>query len=153
MLNLQGLRKPAYHAFELLARLGTERVAVSGEQLDSTCNAIVTTSGERAHVLVYASEHDDEPQRQSIEVAVKIPAGSRALQLHRIDSIENNVITRWHELGAPAYLSRQQTKELADDNALKASSTGVTIENGEARFTMESPGLALLELELPRTGA
>lgn len=153
LLNLQGLRKPAYHAFELLGRLGTERVSVSGEQLDSTCNAIVTSNGNRAHVLVYASEHDDETQRQSIEVAVKVPAGSRALQLHRIDSIENNVITRWHELGAPAYLSREQTKELADYNALKPSSTGVTIENGEARFTMESPGLALLELELPRTGA
>ena len=58
-------------------------------------------------------------------------------------------ITRWRELGAPAYLSRQQTKELAADNMLRASSTPVTVENGQARFTMESPGVALLEIDLP----
>jgi xylan 1,4-beta-xylosidase len=153
LLNLQGLRKPAYHAFELLAKLGTERVAISGDRLDSTCNAIVTSSGNRAHILVYASEHDDEPARQSVAITVNVPAGSRAVQLHRIDSIENNVITRWRELGAPVYLSRQHTKELADDNALKPSSSSVVVENGEAHFTMESPGIALLEIELPRTGA
>jgi len=149
LLNLQGLRKPAYHAFELLAKLGTERVATSGEELDATCNAIVTTSGNRAQILVYASEHDDQPQRQSIEVAVDVPRGTFAGKLYRIDSIENNVITRWRELGAPAYLSRQQTKELAADNMLRASSTPVTVENGQARFTMESPGVALLEIDLP----
>ncbi|HYD84822.1 MAG TPA: hypothetical protein VEA63_12245, partial [Opitutus sp.] len=149
LLNLQGLRKPAYHTFELLAKLGTERVALSGPPLDSTCNAIVTTSGDRAHILVYASDLADDTKRQSIDVSVSLPPGARAKQLHRIDSIENNVLARWHELGAPAYLSREQTKELAADNALKPSSSPVTIENGHAQFTMESPGIALLEITLP----
>lgn len=153
LLSLQGLRKPAYHAFELLAKLGTQRVALAGEGLDSTCNAIVTTSGDRAHVLVYASTHDDEPPQQSVEVSLRVPAGARVLQLHRIDSIENNVLARWRELGAPAYLSRAQTKELAADNALKPSSAPVHLEpageSSVARFTMESPGVALLEFALP----
>ena len=154
LLSLQGLRKPTYHAFELLAKLGTERVSVSGTQLDSTCNAIVTANGDRAHVLVYASEHDDDAARQSVNVAINVPAGARALQLYRIDSNENNVLARWRELGAPAYLSRAQTKELAAENALKPSSTRVASENTPSgtvlRFTMESPGVALLELALPR---
>jgi xylan 1,4-beta-xylosidase len=149
LLNLQGLRKPAYHTFELLAKLGTERVALSGPPLDSTCDAIVTTSGDRAHILVYASDLADDTKRQSVDVSVSLPPGARAKQLHRIDSIENNVLARWHELGAPAYLSREQTKELAADNALKPSFSPVTIENGHAQFTMESPGIALLEITLP----
>ena len=153
LLNLQGLRKPAYHSFELLAKLGTKRVGTSGENLDSTCNAIVTTSPNRAHVLVYASEHSDEPSQQSVEVTVRLPTGAQPAGLYRIDSIENNVLARWRDLGKPAYLSRAQTKELAADNALKASSTPVRIasNNGhvDAHFTMESPGLALLELDLP----
>jgi xylan 1,4-beta-xylosidase len=153
LLNLQGLRKPAYHAFELLAKLGTERVATTGENVSSTCNAIITRSGEHGHILVYAAEHDDEPARQSIEVSVDVPPGTRAGRLYRIDSIENNVIARWRELGSPAYLSRPQTRELAADNTLVTSSTPVRIEDGQARFTMESPGVALLEITLPESPA
>jgi xylan 1,4-beta-xylosidase len=60
LLNLQGLRKPAYHAFELMSRLGTERVAANGDSLDATCNAIITRNGNQARVLVYAAELHDE---------------------------------------------------------------------------------------------
>lgn len=154
LLNLQGLRKPAYHAFELLSRLGHERVVTNGHGTDAMCNAIVTTAPDRvAHVLVYASDDADAPERKSIAVTVDLPTGSRPTRLYRIDSLENNVVARWRELGAPAYLSRAQAKELAADNALRASSTPVHFENtgaaSHAHFTMEGPGVALLELEMP----
>lgn len=154
LLNLQGLRKPAYHAFELLGRLGRERVALTGSGHDAACNAIVTRSNDRAHLLMHASAETGEPERQSVEVEVDLPAGAEPLRLFRVDSVENNVITRWAELGRPAYLSREQTRELAADNALRASASPVTVESHaggrrQARFTMESPGIALLELTLP----
>ena len=158
LLSLQGLRKPAYHAFQLLSELGTERVTASGTGTDRLCNAIVTrTGGQAAHVLVYASDESDRPERRSMEVTVELPAGARAGPLHRIDSIENNVITRWAELGRPAYLSRSQTRELAADNALRPSLSRVQVESTGsgvlARFTMESPGVALLELVLAAPSA
>ena len=155
LLSLQGLRKPAYHVFQLLALLGDERVATAGEGADSFCNAIVTappTSSRRAHVLVYAYDHADEPVTRSVEVAVDLPRGARPGALYRVDSTENNVIARWRESGSPAYLSRQQTRELAADNQLRASPpNAVRTERVEdrtvARFVMESPGVALLEVE------
>lgn len=152
LLNLQGLRKPAYHAFELMSRLDTERIAAAGDNLDATCHAIVTRTETRAHVLVYAAELHDEQPRRSIDVTLQLPAHATPGALYRVDSIENNVLSRWQALGSPAYLSREQTKELAADNTLKASSTPVHVEaHGPtrlARFTMESPGIALLELSL-----
>jgi xylan 1,4-beta-xylosidase len=153
LLSLQGLRKPAYHAFQLLSQLGHERVTTHAQGGDSFLNAIVTTgrSG-RAHALVYAYDHADEPTRQSIEVALELPPAARAGALYRIDANENNVLARWHELGAPAYLSREQTRELAADNALKRSTQTIRCEphdgRGIAHFTMESPGVALLEIDL-----
>jgi xylan 1,4-beta-xylosidase len=158
LLSLQGLRKPAYHAFELLSKLGHERVATTGWGTDAMCNAIVTTTADcAAHVLVYASDDSNHPERKSIEVTVDLPVGAQTAALYRIDSIENNVITQWEELGKPVYLSRAQTKELAADNALKASSTPVHLENTgagmRARFTMECPGVALLELSLKPGGS
>lgn len=150
LLNLQGLRKPAYHAFQLLSKLGQERVSVSGEGLNASCNVIATKSGpDRAHVLVYAGD-DQADERQSLDLSVRLPVGFVPQQLYRIDSLENNVLAQWRELGAPAYLSRAQTQELAAANTLQPSSSRVHFENlsdgGEARFTMESPGVALLEL-------
>jgi xylan 1,4-beta-xylosidase len=153
LLSLQGLRKPAYHAFELLVRLGEQRVKVAGDGLDSFCNAIVTSAKPdgRAHVLVYAYDHADTPEIQSLNVAINLPSGATPRALYRIDSIENNVITRWRNLGSPPYLSREQTRDLASDNVLQAApSQSVQTEHEEgttwAHFTMERPGVALLEI-------
>ena len=150
------MRKPAYHVFQLLALLGVERVTTAAEGADSFCNAIVTVppeSSRRAHVLVYAYDHTDEPVTRAVDVAVDLPRGARPGALYRVDSTENNVVARWRELGAPAYLSREQTRELRADNQLSASpANAVRIEQMEgrvaARFVMESPGVALLEVEM-----
>lgn len=157
LLSLQGLRKPAYHAFQLLAMLGEERVGTDGDSADGFLNAIVTSSpGQRAHALVYAYDHDQNPAQRSVEVAVDLPTGATPQRLYRIDSVENNVVARWHALGAPDYLSREQTRELAADNQLRASNQPVRCERAPhgatAHFTMESPGLALLEITLPAVG-
>lgn len=151
LLNMQGLRKPAYHAFQLLGMLGHERVAVSGRNVDSFCNAIATWSGpHRGHVLVYAYTHDDETKPHDMTVGIDLPAGTRPGQLHRVDSRENNVITSWRELGAPAYLSRRHTAELRAVNGLRPSSSVIRtdLDNGRvmAGFAMEAPGIALLEV-------
>lgn len=156
LLSLQGLRKPAYHAFQLLAQLGTERVAVArAEGADTFLNAIVTPAApnsRRAHVLVYAYDHADNPTRTAVEVAVDLPPNAKPAALYRIDSTENNVVARWHDLGAPAYLSRDQTKDLLAENHLTRSSSSIRVTTTDAlptaHFTMESPGLALLEIDL-----
>ena len=154
LLSLQGLRKPAYHTFQLLAKLGHQRVATAGEGMNSFCNAIATPAdaASHAHILVYAYDHADTPTIENINVSVELPAGARPRALYRVDSNENNVVTRWRELGVPAYLSRAQTRELAADNALRAMSpqavqTAHNEGRSTAQFTMESPGIALLEIE------
>lgn len=155
LLNLQGLRKPAYHAFQLLSKLDHQRVPVSSDGTDSFCNALVTASDRTAQVLVYAYDHADEPARATVDVTVDLPAGARAKQLYRIDSGENNVIAQWQELGAPAYLSRAQTRELAAGNQLRPCPQALRQTGSEgrcqARFTMEAPGVALIEITLGHT--
>jgi xylan 1,4-beta-xylosidase len=156
LLSLQGLRKPAYHVFQLLAELGHQRlVRIEHEGADSMLNAIVTPpepNSQRAHVLVYAYDHADDAARRSVEVSVQLPQQSRPVALHRVDSTENNVVARWRELGAPVYLSREQTKALAAENPLQRSATPIRVSSHEgqpiAHFTMECPGVALLTIEV-----
>ena len=154
LLSLQGLRKPAYHAFELLAKLGNQRVEVKGTGLDDLLGAIATTTEEGKQLLVHAYDHDDAPVPRSIDVSVDLPSDFGTATLFRVDRRENNVITQWKELGSPAYLSREQLRELKAVNALRPSPDAVRIKSDDGRvtahFTMESPGLALLDLARQR---
>jgi len=153
LLSLQGLRKPAYHAFELLTRLGQERVGVGMHGDAGACGAIATLCLEKGRLLIHAQPEANADRVESLEVMVELPRGASVEELHRVDSLENNVLAQWAELGRPAYLSREQTRELAADNALKASSSSLRLERTETgacvRFTMESPGIALLSVKLP----
>lgn len=155
LLNLQGLRKPAYHAFHLLTQLGTQRVSLDSPPANDLQGAIVTRGPAADHVLAYAYQHVDHPSREPIEVTVELPPDAGTVTLHRVDSRENNVITQWRELGAPAYLSRAQTRDLAASNALQRAARGtVKIASADgraiARFTMENSSIALLEIARPR---
>lgn len=149
LLSLQGLRKPAYHAFQLLGRLGVERVPVTAQGLDDMHGAITTWDGHQGQVLVHAYQHDVVPSRRPVGVTVELPAQPGTVGLYRIDHDENNVVTQWRALGAPAYLSRAQRAELAAGNQLQRSSSPVSVETAGGRtfahFQLESPGVALLE--------
>lgn len=153
LLNLHGLRKPSYHAFDLLHRLGTQRVEVTGVGLDSFHGAIVTRSETSAEVLMYAYRHEPQAAPRPLRVTVSLPAGAvTPTTLYRVDSHENNVVTRWRELGAPVYLHRREYAVLAAVDALTASSNAVIVTgsgpNRSASFLMESPGIALLTISL-----
>lgn len=151
LLSLQGLRKPAYHTFQLLSRLGTRRVSIESRGTDDLLNAIATVGERQAHVLVYAYQHEDTTVRRDVVATVELPADAKRVTLYRVDSTENNVITQWQELGSPMYLSPAQTRELAAQNALRPCPGAVTLSGAEgrqtARFTLESPGIALLEID------
>jgi xylan 1,4-beta-xylosidase len=153
LLNLQGLRKPAYHAFQLLGLLGEERVPISGEGLDALTGAIATKSDKGEGVLLYSFDETLEAGVQQCEASVALSQtmSQGKLRLYRINSRENNVLTQWREMGAPAYLKREQLSELQSNNTLQSSADAVTItnENGvsQARFSFEAPGVALLLCE------
>jgi xylan 1,4-beta-xylosidase len=154
LLNLQGLRKPAYHAFQLLGRLGEERVPVSGEGLDAVTGAIATrssTGGEAVLVYSFDETYEAGPQTRQVSIGLSAPVTQNSLRLFRINSRDNNVLTRWREMGAPAYLKREELGQLQLNNTLQGAAGDVTLttENGvaHASFTMETPGVALLLCE------
>ena len=139
MLSLHGLRKPIYHAFQLLTRLGTQRVPVTGTGLSAQVNAIATRDGERRALLVYAITDDEARGRIDVRVP-GVPAGAR---LTRVCDGENDILAEWRAIGAPAYLTRDQQQHLHARNGL--SSTSVTVVDGTAHLTRDTPGIALIE--------
>jgi xylan 1,4-beta-xylosidase len=149
LLNLQGLRKPAWHAFQLLGRLGTERLLVETTGATPCINAIATRH--RDAVLVYAFEPDEQYASTTLRVHVQLPAGIRAedVRLFRVTANENNILRPWEEMGRPAYLRREEAEQLRQANHLTPA-TGAVDMNGShdtATFELTTPGVVLLEVE------
>jgi xylan 1,4-beta-xylosidase len=153
LLNLQGLRKPPYHAFQLLSKLGNERINTVVENGSDCHGAIVTRRDDRCAALVYSYEAASEYSVREQTVEVELPAGvnwnTQNLTLHGISGNENNILSHWQRMGAPDYLRREELRELQSQNALQPSVTAVELlSHGgvqKARFSMEMPGVALLQ--------
>ena len=151
MLSLHGLRKPAWMAHQLLNRLGTQRVPVTGG--DELLNAVATRDEAGAVVLVYAypEKPDAIPAKRTVRVAW--PFGNPTLT--RLGAEENNVIAVWRQMGAPAYPTLKELARLREGNTLQAApSEAVRIESTNegtwAVFDLECPGVALLSPTLDR---
>jgi xylan 1,4-beta-xylosidase len=141
LLNLHGIAKPTYRAFELLHRLGTERLVVDG--LHDTVDAWVTR--DRAAVKVLIVNHA-LPRHPIARVRVRLHLASApepaAAWVERIDEHHANAKRRWQVLGAPEYLDAATLEQLHE-------ASGLTRE--VCPFTWRERRIDL-ELELPPHG-
>ena len=147
MLSLHGLRKPSWMAHQLLNRLGSERVPVSGG--DALISAVATREGAGASALVYAYPEKPDATPSTITVRVAWPFGQPSLT--RLGAEENNIVATWRGMGAPAYPTLKEMAQLRDANSLQSAPAGtVRLESGAdgsvAVFEMECPGVAFISL-------
>ena len=143
MLSLHGLRKPAWFAHQLLQRLGHQRIPCMGG--DELMNAIVTSTNNGGRALVYAHPPTSAAPVSVQKIRVHLPADAQDIRLTCLGAEENNIIASWKALGAPAYPTPEQLGLLRSANTLKDAPEKITIEYDYAIFTMENPGVALLE--------
>ncbi len=150
LLNLQGLRKPGYHAFQLLGRMGRERIPVAGEGLDAMANALATRSGKGgAEILVYRYDGSSDPVPGAEDVRVELPRGASVRALTMVTPMENNILEDWRAAGSPAYLKADVLAALRARNTLRPSAAYSVEDTPEGRavsFRMGTPGIALLEV-------
>ncbi|MFL6208560.1 MAG: GH39 family glycosyl hydrolase [Pyrinomonadaceae bacterium] len=125
LLNFQGLRKPAFYAYQFLNRLGDVELAAS----DADSWACRSERG--VQVLFWnftppqTKESDqvffkrDQPARDFGPVQVRLaglPAGTYQLHVYRVGYQVNDVYTGYLQLGAPPTLTREQVRALAAQN-------------------------------------
>ncbi len=154
MLNLQGLRKPVYHAFQLLGRLGDIQAPLPATQTGEPplTGVLATRKGAGYALLAYAFSEGDANAAELTEMSIALPKDARPtrFKLTRVDAAENNILASWRNIGAPDYLPHRQRDELRASNTLKsAPDSDVRFDpaTAQVRFTMKTPGVALVEIE------
>lgn len=121
LLNLYGIAKPIYRAFELLHRLGDELLPVRGKH--KTVSAWVARGDDRLTVLL---TNHAMPQHaiktELVYVQLKDASRPRAIYLERVDKEHANPRALWRGMGEPEYLNPTEVEQLQAASCLTKQS-------------------------------
>jgi xylan 1,4-beta-xylosidase len=145
LLTLHGIAKPTYRAFELLHRLGNERLLVDG--LHETVSAWVTR--DKASVRVLLVNHA-LPRHSISHMRVRVhlthsPEPSAAW-VERIDEHHANAKRRWQELGEPEYLDGPAVEQLHEASRLTRQACRWTSRANRVTLEVDLPPHAVAAL-------
>jgi len=111
LLNIHGIAKPAYRAFQLLHRLGMKQLLVDG--LHETVNVWVIRNDEKLTVLMTNHAlpgHSIESELVSMRLLKA--SEPHAAWIERVDENHANPRQVWRQMGAPDYLSAEELERL-----------------------------------------
>jgi xylan 1,4-beta-xylosidase len=111
LLNIHGIAKPVYRAFELLHRLGNELLSVEGSH--ETVNAWVVRKEKSVTILLTnhaMPRHSIQTELSSLRIT-NAPE-PRVVYIERIDEDHANPQRLWKAMGKPVYLNALQVEQL-----------------------------------------
>jgi xylan 1,4-beta-xylosidase len=150
LLNLQGLKKPSFYAFQFLNQLGETELA------NADADSWACTSRDGVQVLLWdmrTPEQGNESNQVyfkrdlppasvgSVKLSVAgLAPGEYELSLSRIGYHSNDAYADFMQMGAPSWLSQQQVKEISSKN------TGTPIVRQSVTVTAGAPFTHTIDL-------
>ena len=138
LLNLHGIAKPMYRAFELLHRLGNEQLQVQGEHPTTDVWVVRNATG----LTLLASNHAlprHPVETQRLHIALTAAPSPQSVMVERIDADHANAKVPWQAMGSPKYLDTFQRKRLADASVLRPQAQAWTYENRTIQIELSVP--------------
>jgi len=149
MLNLQGIAKPAFYAYEYLNKLGntelTDTDSRSWACKDTKGNVQVllwdftnTHPGDSVNNQVYYVRNLPAKSKGKIKVNISdVPEGNYALEIYKVGYHVNDAYTTYLEMGKPNQLTNPQVNEIRKSNDGSPVSTEIVKINANEGFTKE----------------
>jgi xylan 1,4-beta-xylosidase len=111
LLNIHGVAKPTYRAFELLHQLGTELLQVEGSH--ATVDVWVVRRGNDATiVLTNFALPRHQLETRVVRVILRNADAPIKATIQRIDEHHGNAKRHWQQLGEPEYLDARMISQL-----------------------------------------
>jgi xylan 1,4-beta-xylosidase len=136
LLNILGVPKPSYRAFQMLSRIMGERLALAVEQGSPTVDCVAARGSKGLTVLIANHQVPKGPiDAQRITLRVEGARKPAAAWIERIDEEHANPKRAWDGMGRPTYPSAAQLEALAKASELRservvpiADADGATLE-------------------------
>ncbi len=142
LLNLHGIPKPTYRAFELLHNIGSEQSLVDG--LHETVDCSVLRKDSTATVLLtnYATPgHSIETEQ--VKVRLDNAHRPKNAYIQRIDAEHANPKAVWLNMGQPEYLTAADVERLQEASRLVKERQPFSYKHGAVLLEMDLPSHAV----------
>jgi xylan 1,4-beta-xylosidase len=147
-MNLHGIAKPAYRAFELLHALGAEILHMEGDH--PTVDAWSVRDGHSMSVLISNFALPRHPIRdETVHIVLRNAPVPAKATVRRIDDGHANATALWEAMGRPDYLSATMVEQLHAASAMRAERQPVIWRDRGLAFNVTVPplGVAAIMLE------
>lgn len=136
-----GINKPSYYAFQLLHKLGEERIA------NPSNDVIVTRRADGALVMVAWNlvDPDQSGAAKTMRVTFKGLPANAAANVSRVDDDHSNTLKAYRAMGSPLYPTEEQVRKMNEATALPAPER-IPVRNGELSLPLQVNALALIEI-------
>lgn len=125
LLNIHGIPKPSYRAFQMLSKLTGERLDVAVNETSPTVECVASRSKEGLTILVSNHQVPKSPiEAERVNLFIEGIKGIRSVSLTRIDEAHTNPHKAWIDMGSPTYLNRAQIEKLMKASELSEESVG-----------------------------
>jgi xylan 1,4-beta-xylosidase len=134
LLNIHGIAKPAYRAFQLLHELGTQMLPVEGNH--ETVDAWFVRGDQRSTLMLTNFALPRHPiKTEQVIFALNSAKPATIASIQRIDLEHANAKRHWEQMGMPEYLSAATVDELKSLSQLQ--SQPLPIEEKTGAFSIE----------------
>lgn len=166
--STQGIDKAVFNLFRLLARLGTQRLALTssrdldpltfrdlnGTEEGPEIDGWATCDGDAALQVLLYCHHDDWDRRETFDIELTLEnlplEGPVRIRHYRIDAQHSNACAEWERQGRPDWPNEGQRAAILARSGLEFCEAPAVaqVREGrlERRFQLPTHGISLLEI-------
>ena len=131
MLTQSGIKKPVYHAMQMLADSGELRYELPGA-LDREISCAAFRSHKETQILLIRQKMKNlfELPKAPVRVCVETEIKPARVYVQRIDEDHCNPLNEWENMGSPQVPNFRQLQQLTEATAMRNEEWDYTYENG-----------------------
>lgn len=148
LLNIYGIPKPAYRAYQLLHNLGDKLFKIHGHH--HSVNIWIIKKTTAIQVLLLNSILPNHPQKtEFVNIVLQMEEKVVGSYVERIDAAHANSTTAWIDMGSPDSLSPAQAASLEKSSSLVKEPFGIKSQDKTVSINIDIPpqGVACITLE------
>lgn len=129
LLNLHGIPKPTYRAFELLHNIGTQQFLVDGLHETVDCS-VIRKDSTLTVLLTNHTTPGHSIETEHVEIRLSNVSEPNEAHIQRIDSEHANPKQLWEQMGQPEYLTEKEVEQLEEASQVVKEKQRIEYEDG-----------------------